>query len=250
MRIGILECGRPPERVVANHGAYPEIFTRLLEPHGFTFQTWNAEALELPKSPHECDGWLVPGSPHGVYEDHAFLPPLESFLRRVYDAGVPMVGICFGHQLIAKALGGRVEKFQGGWCVGRQVYAFDTLGELALNAWHQDQVVEAPADAETVATSMFCHHAALKYGNRAWTIQSHPEYSPGILCDMIAARRGTSAIPASQLDTAEMQLTSPLDTGRIVEEIADFFQKRNQSDAALAQSRRASAEPQTPVAPR
>jgi GMP synthase-like glutamine amidotransferase len=225
MQIGILECGKPPPRVVEHHGAYPQIFANLLSGYGFTFTTWDVEALQFPESVDRCDGWLIPGSRHGVYDPLEFLAPLEAFIRDIYAAGIPMVGICFGHQLIAKALGGQVERFQGGWSVGRHVYAFEGLGDLALNAWHQDQVLEAPAQATTFATSAFCHHAGLRYDDRAWTVQSHPEYSPGILSDMIAARRGASAIPASQLDTAEMQLAAPLDTARITDEIALFFKK-------------------------
>ncbi|MEM9394839.1 MAG: type 1 glutamine amidotransferase [Pseudomonadota bacterium] len=223
MRIGILECGRPPERVVRNHGAYPEIFARLLEGHGFSFQTFNVAELEFPNAADTCEGWLIPGTSHGVYERHAYLPRLEELIRDAYDREIPIVGVCFGHQVVARALGGRVEKFSGGWSVGRHVYTFKSAGDLALNAWHQDQVLEAPDGAETIATSVFCHHAGLKYGHRAWTVQAHPEYSAEILKDMIAARRGASSIPESQLDTAELQLSQSLDEAYIVEEIARFF---------------------------
>lgn len=223
MRIGILECGQPPARVVRAHGAYPEIFARMLGGHGFEFVIYKANEADLPASPASCDGWLIPGSSDGVYEAHAYLPPLEKFLRRVYSESVPMVGICFGHQLIAQALGGQVEKFSGGWSVGRHVYAFEGIGDVALNAWHQDQVLEAPKDARTIATSLFCHHAGLSYGRRAWSVQAHPEFGKEILVDMIAARRGASSIPESQLDTAELLLSEPLDTDLITKEIAGFF---------------------------
>ncbi|WP_425092599.1 type 1 glutamine amidotransferase [Tropicimonas sp. S265A] len=225
MQIGILECGKPPDRVVERHGDYPAIFARMLARHGFNFKTYSAETLDLPTSVYACDGWLIPGSRLGVYENHGFLPPLQAFIRKAHSAAVPMVGICFGHQVIAKALGGRVEKFQGGWSVGRHVYSFEGLGDLALNAWHQDQVLDAPPGAKTIATSLFCHHAGLAYGDRAWTVQCHPEYSQEILHDMIAARRGTSSIPESQLDTAEMLLSEPLDFDIISAEIARFFKR-------------------------
>ena len=79
-----------------------------------------------------------------------FIPPLEDFIRDAYAADVPLVGICFGHQIIAQALGGKVEKFKDGWAVGRTTY--DWQGEdVALNAWHQDQVVTRPATLQVVA---------------------------------------------------------------------------------------------------
>src|SRR5690606_32956787 len=119
---------------------------------------------------HEAEGWLLTGSRHGVYDGLPFIAPLEAFVRDAYAAGVPLVGVCFGHQLIAQALGGRVEKFDGGWAVGRHSYAFEGVGEVALNAWHQDQVIEAPAGARQVASSEFCKNAALVYGDRAFTV--------------------------------------------------------------------------------
>ncbi len=209
--------------MVRHHGAYPEIFARLLMHNGFSFETFQVAGNALPKTVDACDGWLIPGSAHGVYEPHSYLPKLESFIQDAYARNVPMVGVCFGHQAIAKALGGRVEKFSGGWSVGRHIYTFDGLGDLALNAWHQDQVLEAPSGAQTMASSSFCQHAGLCYGSRAWSVQAHPEYSTDILKDMIAARRGASPIPESQLDTAELLLKEPLNDDIILSEIARFF---------------------------
>ena len=76
----------------------------------------------FPTSVSSCDGWIVTGSAFGAYEDHAFIPPLEDFIRANYKADVPMAGICFGHQIMAQALGGKVEKFSGGWGVGYTNY--------------------------------------------------------------------------------------------------------------------------------
>lgn len=95
-----------------------------------------------PPRSHDADGWLITGSRHGAYEDHAFIPPLEGFIRDAYGAAVPMVSICFGHQIIAQALGGKVEKFNGGWSVGAQDYDFGDE-KLTLNAWHQDQATRS-----------------------------------------------------------------------------------------------------------
>ena len=67
----------------------------------------------FPEGIHDADGWLITGSRHGAYEDHPWIPPLEEFIRDAYAAQVPLVGICFGHQIIAQAMGGKVEKYQG-----------------------------------------------------------------------------------------------------------------------------------------
>ena len=106
MRIGILQCGQSPAQLKRDLGDYPDMFVRLLAGREFDFTTWHVEGMEFPQDIHDADGWLLTGSRHGAYEDHAFIPPLEDFIRRAHDAGVPMVGICFGHQIIAQALGG------------------------------------------------------------------------------------------------------------------------------------------------
>ncbi len=84
----------------------------------FTFRTWQVVNMEFPAIGGRCDGWLITGSKHGAYEDLPFIPPLEDFIRKAYAEHVPLVGICFGHQIIAQAMGGKVEKFKDGWAVG------------------------------------------------------------------------------------------------------------------------------------
>ena len=94
MLIGILQTGLAPDVLVDQSGDYPDMFARLLAGQGFTFRTYRVVDGEFPASVTECDGWLITGSRHGVYEDHAFIPPLETFIRNAYAAHVPMVGIC------------------------------------------------------------------------------------------------------------------------------------------------------------
>ena len=225
MKIGILQCGHAADEVQPTHGDYDDMFRRLLGGNDFDFQTWNVDRMEFPASVHDADGWLLTGSRHGVYEDHAFIPPLEDFVRQVYAAAVPMVGICFGHQLIAQALGGRVEKFKGGWSVGRHTYDFNGDGKIALNAWHQDQVVEKPEGAETIASSDFCANAALVYGDRALTIQAHPEFTNELVADYIELRKTNPLYDPERLEGARKYIEVPVDAGRIGTRIADFFRK-------------------------
>ncbi len=178
MKIGILQAGHSPDELRDSVGDYGEMFTRLLDGHGFDFQIFSVVDGEFPAGTQDADGWLITGSKHGVYEDHDWIPPLEELIRDIRDAGQPLVGVCFGHQIIAQALGGRVEKFDGGWSIGRTEYNFGNQ-KLALNAWHQDQVVEAPEGAEIVASTDFCANAAMMIGDKILTIQPHPRvYGP------------------------------------------------------------------------
>jgi GMP synthase-like glutamine amidotransferase len=221
MKIGILQTGDAPDALRPAHGNYPDLFQRLLADQGFGFRTWRVLDMDFPASPHDAEGWLITGSRFGAYEDHAFIPPLEDFIRAVHAAGVPMVGICFGHQIIAQAMGGRVEKFPGGWSVGPTDYDFG--GEnLRLNAWHQDQVTTRPPGATLCATSPLCENAALLYGDRILTVQAHPEFDPAFAADMIE-RRGRGLVPDHLLDAAAARLPEPLDSPRLARAIGGFL---------------------------
>lgn len=221
MLIGILQTGLAPEALAPAMGDYPDMFARLLDGHGFAFRTFRVVEGQFPDSVHECDGWLITGSKHGVYEDHPWLPPLEDFIRRAYAERVPVVGICFGHQIVAQAMGGRVEKFAGGWSVGPTSYDFD--GEtITLNAWHQDQVIERPASASVLASSDFCQNAALLYDDRALTIQAHPEFTPAFV-DGLMKTRAIGVVPDPLLREAATRLDTPLHQTTIAARIAAFF---------------------------
>jgi len=221
MRIGILQTGLAPEALAPAMGDYPDMFARLLDGHGFTFRTFQVVNGQFPADVRDCDGWLITGSKHGAYEDHPWIPPLEDFIRAAYAARVPMVGICFGHQIIAQAMGGKVEKFAGGWSVGPTEYQFE--GEtVTLNAWHQDQVVQRPEGAKVIASNDFCENAALLYDDRALTIQAHPEFQPDFV-DGLMKTRAIGVVPDPLLQAAATRLDLPLHDKTMAARIAAFF---------------------------
>ncbi|WP_103334201.1 type 1 glutamine amidotransferase [Pseudotabrizicola formosa] len=221
MLIGILQTGLAPDALAPAMGDYPDMFARLLDGHGFTFRTYQVVNGIFPGTVQDCDGWLITGSKHGAYEDHPWIPPLEEFIRQAFAARVPVVGICFGHQIIAQAMGGKVEKYAGGWSVGPTSYDFD--GEtITLNAWHQDQVVKRPEGAKVIATNAFCENAALLYDDRALTIQAHPEFRDAFV-DGLMKTRAIGVVPDPLLQTAATKLGTPLDDTSVAAKIAAFF---------------------------
>ena len=227
MLIGILQTGEAPANLAPSSGDYPDMFQRLLADQGLSFRTYRVLDSQFPASITECDGWLLTGSRFGAYEDHAFIPPLEQFIRDAYAAAVPMVGICFGHQIIAQALGGKVEKFSKGWSVGPTDYDFNGQ-TLRLNAWHQDQVTRRPEGATVVACNEFCENAALIYGDRAFTVQAHPEFRSDFV-DGLMKTRGKGLVPDALMEAASARLDLPLDTRTLAHRIADFFRLPRQT---------------------
>jgi GMP synthase-like glutamine amidotransferase len=223
MQIGILQTGQAPDALKGDLGDYPDMFQRLLAGHGLTFRTWHVEAMDFPASIHDAEGWLITGSRHGAYEDHPFIKPLEDFIRAAYAAHVPMVGICFGHQIIAQAMGGRVERYAGGWAVGAQDYDFGGK-TVTLNAWHRDQVVAKPDAAAVIASNDFCTNAALLYDDRALTVQAHPEFDPTFV-DGLMRTRGPGLVPDDLMAAARARLDQPLADRAMAAQIAAFFKQ-------------------------
>lgn len=222
MKIGILQTGYVPEELSAEHGDYPQMFKKLLNEEDFEFESFAIVDNIFPKSIDECDAWLVTGSKHGAYEDHVWIPPLEDLIRKIYAANIPLVGICFGHQIMAQALGGKVAKFGGLWGVGAQEYSHPDGTKTRLLAMHQDQVVEKPEEAEVIATNDFCQFAGLAYKKRALSFQPHPEFTPHFMEQLIKARAGT-AIPMEQATPALQDVLAANDASLYAKKIASFL---------------------------
>lgn len=223
MKIGILQAGHFPDELQPQTGDYDAMYARLLSGHGLRFETWAVVDGLFPPGPDAADGWLISGSRHGAYEDLPWIAKLEQLIRDIRDSGRPLVGICFGHQIIAQALGGRVEKYPGGWAVGRKVYHFGDR-DVALNAWHQDQVTGLPPGARVLAGNDFCRYAALAYGDTIWTVQPHPEFGPAELGGLVRVR-GKGLLTEAQRDATLATLNDPTDSGAIATEIAGFFRR-------------------------
>lgn len=222
MKIGILQTGHSPEEL-SHEGNYDAMFAKMLAGHGFSFETYPVVDGVFPDGPEVCDGWLITGSKHGAYEDHEWIAPLEELIRAINAQKRPLVGICFGHQIIAQALGGKVVKFHGGWSVGATEYNRD--GEtISVNAWHQDQVVQRPEGARVTGSSAFCENAFLAYGDHIWTSQPHPEFANSFV-DGLIRTRGKGVVPEPILKAAAERIETPLNSDKIATEIAEFFKK-------------------------
>ncbi len=193
IRIAILETGTPPPALKAAHGDYPAMFRDLLG-EAFVFETFDVQAGALP-DPAALDAAIITGSPAGVYESAGWIAGLLDWIRAA-KGRTKLVGVCFGHQAMAQALGGRVEKSDRGWGVGLHRYEvlspepWMTPGAatVAIPASHQDQVVEKPSDARVLLRSDFTPFAGLAWGEDAISMQPHPEFTPAFAIELTAGR--------------------------------------------------------------
>ncbi|WP_321342138.1 type 1 glutamine amidotransferase [Breoghania sp.] len=220
--IGILQPGHAPAGLASKQGDYDQCFRTLLGEDTFTYISYDVEAGELPASTAEADGWLITGSRHGAYEDHPWRDPLEDFIRSAYAGGRPLVGICFGHQIIARALGGEVKRADVGWIAGPQTYEGPGDMRFAVNAWHRDQVTKVPEDLEVFLKGEGCPVAGLFETGRVLTFQPHPEFSPAYTAALFE-ERGNALPETLQAVLPERIRDIPLNQDYVADMIRAFL---------------------------
>jgi GMP synthase-like glutamine amidotransferase len=234
MRLTIIQTGEVPAPLRERFGPYPEMFHRMFDAAGggFAYETVAVhEGAGLP-DPGGLEGIVITGSAAGVYEDHSWLDPLRAFIRRAYAARTPMLGVCFGHQIMADALGGEVRKSDRGWGLGRHSYRItrrpDLLPgdapELAIACSHQDQVTTRPPESEVFLASDFTPNAGLLYHNgAAISLQPHPEFSDDYARALAELRRGR--VPGDVVDAAIASLAGPSNSVETARYLAAFLSR-------------------------
>lgn len=230
LRIGLLLCDHLDDDVAAQVGDYTELFPAIFEPAGVDLRVYEVTRGELPQSLEECDGWIVSGSRRSTYEDEQWIHDLEELVRRLVDERRKLVGICFGHQMTAQALGGTVERADVGWGVG--VKSFEVIApptwmepveEFTVLMSHRDQVTVLPEGAELIATAEYCPVGAYRIGDHVFCVQGHPEFVPELSRILMGKRR--DVIGGDVVDTALATLDGRIDGGRIVAWMAEFFRR-------------------------
>ena len=189
MHIGILKTDAVRPEWEPDFGEYPDMFKRLLldTDASVSFAVWDVEECVHPTDDDidKVDGFIITGSKSSAYDNKQWIRDLETLIQRLHARRKKMVGICFGHQIIAKALGGVVSKSNKGWGVGIHTYELDKVpfndgaqsGQLKLVVSHQDQVHELPPGARNVVSNAHCENAGFVLGDNIFTLQGHPEFT-------------------------------------------------------------------------
>lgn len=232
--VTIIETGLVSPKNREQHGSYPQMFAEMIRAadDSVTSDTVSIPAGDPLPAARELQAILITGSSAGVYDGFDWIAQLEDFVRAAHDAKVPMVGVCFGHQLIAQALGGVVRKSDKGWGLGRHVYDVAPGNGIldgtciALAASHQDQVIAPPSGAKTILSSDFTEHAALLYpGGTTLSVQPHPEFSVGyaLACCEMAHSKGHA--PDGLVAAARASLAKPLESAKLGSAITRFLNR-------------------------
>ena len=220
LRIGILQCDHVANDLIKTHGDYSDMFTDLVHSQDNTVEisVYDLTANQFPVDLNTCDGYIITGSQFSAYDDIPWIHRAKKLVSGLYKAKIPTVGICFGHQIIAEALGGKVKKASDkSWGVGvhqweikhqEEWMQYRTLDKIALRASHQDQVVAMPADSKLIASSDFCPIAGFQTGNSMLALQGHPEFSREYSETLIKTRadRISSDVAATALETLKQEV--------------------------------------------
>lgn len=243
MKIGILKSDSVLEQFQPAHGDYPDMFiTRLGEnaPLEVEFLTFDVEHGIYPTNLDECDGYVITGSKRSVYEDEPWIKQLDHYVVELHERRKPLVGVCFGHQMVAQALGGKTEKAPVGWGVGvhtsdvvtNQAYLEPKLSTVRMLVSHQDQVTKLPNEAVLIASSDFCPFSMYQVSEHILCMQGHPEFRHEYSKDLIHMRR--EMIGETTFETGVASLEQPLDSDIVAVWIVRFLEQAAARYAAVA----------------
>lgn len=231
MKLGILICDRVQPHLQSKYGDYPHMFKALLEhiTEPLEVSYFSAIDNQLPEDIDICDVYMTSGSRWGVNDEFDWIKQLEKFIVRLYHAKKGFVGICFGHQLIAKALGGKVINSKKGWGIGvssskiliqkKWMQPRQSCCDLVVS--HQDQISELPSGAEVLMGNEFCPYSMIQLGHHFLGMQGHPEFSHEYSLALMNSRK--DRIPSERIELGEASLSTPTDEKLVIKWVVQFL---------------------------
>ena len=226
--IGLLVCDHIHEDFRHLEDSYPVMFQRLL-PNASMVPYYVCDN-HFPVDVADHDIYICTGSKYSVYDDMDWIKRLLKFVKDIYDLEKRFVGICFGHQVMAQALGGKVEKAEVGWCIGAHYFEI-----LAAEPWMaprernhinlmlcQDQVTHLPPNSRVLSTGKHCKIGMFIVGETMLGIQAHPEFTKEYNQAVFIQRR--KRIGEEKVAIALESLGQPIDDALIGQWIWSFIQ--------------------------
>lgn len=236
MKIGILKADSVLPQFQGEFGDYPDMFVARLSANSkeaLSFDVYDVEHGVYPESIDACDGYIITGSKKSVYDDETWIHDLEDYVRLLHGAQKSLVAVCFGHQLVAQALGGKTESANEGWGVGvhtsalvhQKDYMQPSLEEVKVLVSHKDQVTVLPPGAELLAASEFCPNAMFQLGEHIVCIQGHPEFNKHYSQALMNLRE--KILGEATFLQGIRSLEEPLDSDTLAKWIVEFFSARS-----------------------
>jgi len=233
MRLGILLCDHVQPALQAEFGDYPGMFENWLSdsPVSLDITFFSAIDGELPENIDVCDAYMTSGSKFGVNDELPWIGELEEFVRRLYRQEKAFVGICFGHQLIAKALGGKVERSEKGWGIGvsscqllkHRNWMQPRKNQVNLIVSHQDQITHLPPNTQVLLGNDFCPYSMIQLGTHFLGLQGHPEFSHKYCHALMKSRKEAISPPSLRQGIVSLRLQT--DDSLILVWLLNFLQK-------------------------
>lgn len=233
MSIGLLHCYQMLPELAPQFGDYPDFITGLFQAidHPLSYKIYLAKKGQFPQTVDECDSYIVTGSTYSVYDDLGWIQQLLHFIQRCHQKKKKVLGLCFGHQAIAAALGGKVEKSRKGWGLG--VHDLEIVSAtpwmvphqptISLLFTHQDQVTKLPPGAIMNGTSPFCPYQIFSIDQHIFSLQGHPEFTRPFLKRVLAGR--ITKIGEAAFQQAVTSLSCPTDEKLVANWLLNFLQK-------------------------
>ena len=237
--LGILDCDDLSPELRGDYHSYTGMFKTLFEPlfesgapfkdSSIEYRRYDVQKNDFPSTLNECDAYLITGSKTGVYDDKSWIKQLKSFIQLAYKGAVKLVGLCFGHQILAEALGGKAEKSEKGWGVGAMTsksvahadWMTEKLETICLLYSHQDQVTQLPPTAKTLFSSEFCQFGAFYIPHKILAFQGHPEFTIDYCHRLMFLRQERYA--EGQYESAIKSLDMPLHSQQLGKWIINFL---------------------------
>jgi len=197
------------------------------------FETYRAYMGEFPDPIDACDGYVISGSPASVNARAEWVGGTLSCIRKFFSGGHPMLGICFGHQAIAKAFGGKVELAKNGWNLGsinvhfqgQAPWMHPRRNVMRMYAVHNEQVVSPPNGAEILGHTDTCPIASFRIGNHVFTTQHHPEMTVEFMTHVVDLM--ASELDPEIISRAKASLEFQADNDFFAQWMASFLERRH-----------------------